>query len=109
MDTGSLSELELVILLAVMRCEPSAYGVAVQRDLHETIDRDISIGTIYKTLNRLGRRGLVESRRGESTPVRGGRAKTYYTVSGEGRLAARGSLRMLDTLRAPLGPDWSPA
>ncbi|MFM1895802.1 MAG: hypothetical protein RLZZ385_876, partial [Pseudomonadota bacterium] len=58
----------------------------------------ISIGAIYTTLDRLQAKGLVESRTGEATARRGGRAKKYYAVTGRGRAAlreARDSLQVL--------------
>jgi hypothetical protein len=36
------------------------------------------------TLDRLERKGLVQSRLGEPTPERGGRAKTYFHVTAKG-------------------------
>ena len=57
--------------------------------------RDVAAGSIYITLDRLEAKGLVTSRRGESTPERGGRAKTYYQITGKGVRAIRHAQRTL--------------
>ena len=46
--------------------------------------REVSIGSVYITLARLGDKGLVSSRVGEPTPERGGRAKTYFRITAKG-------------------------
>jgi PadR family transcriptional regulator len=47
------------------------------------------------TLDRLEAKGLVTSRLGESTPERGGRAKTYFRITGKGVRAVRQAQRTL--------------
>jgi hypothetical protein len=44
------------------------------------------------------RMGLVESQVGEPTAIRGGRAKTYFTVNAEGIRQLRASQRILKML-----------
>ncbi|MFM1895340.1 MAG: hypothetical protein RLZZ385_414, partial [Pseudomonadota bacterium] len=75
-----LGEFEHIVLLALLRLGDEAYGMLVRQTIQELIKRDISIGAIYTTLDRLQAKGLVESRTGEATARRGGRAKKYYAV-----------------------------
>jgi len=63
----------------------------------------VSIGSIYTTLDRLERRGFVSSRQGEPTPERGGRAKRYFRVEGEGIAALEETERARARLRT-----WKP-
>ena len=42
------------------------------------------LGAIYGPLGRLHKKGLVATVKGEPTPERGGRAKVYYKLTGEG-------------------------
>jgi PadR family transcriptional regulator PadR len=93
MDT--LGELEQLVLLAVLQVGEEAYGVPVQQAIAQRARRDLTLGTIYKTLSRLENKGLVASRVGEPTAERGGRAKRYYSVTAAGRRAIRQSFATL--------------
>ena len=84
MANDSLGGFELQMLLAVMLLGEDAYGVSIADTIGEAIGREISIGSVYVTLDGLEERGLVTSRLGESTPDRGGRAKRYFQVTDTG-------------------------
>lgn len=88
-----LGEFEQLILLALVRLGEDAYGVTIRRLLRERADRDASFGAIYSTLRRLEAKGLVRSTVGDPTPVRGGRAKKYVSITARGREAVRGAQR----------------
>lgn len=77
------SGLEYLILLALSRLGREAYGVTVHRELCEQTGKNLSYGSVYKALKGLQAKGFVEPRAGESTPERGGRAKTYYDIKAE--------------------------
>ena len=76
-----LGGLELQVLLALIRLGDEAYGVPIAATLAQYAGREVSVGSIYLTLERLARKGLISSRRGEPTAVRGGRAKTYFRIT----------------------------
>lgn len=97
-----LGELEYTVLLAVLQAGAEAYGVEIRDEIRRRARRDLTLGTIYKTLARLEAKGLVAARRGEPTPVRGGRAKRYYDVTANGRRAMRTSLAALRRMAAGL-------
>ena len=99
----NLGELEQLVLLAVLQVGNEAYGVPVQQEIERRARRELTLGTIYKTLSRLETKGLVDSRVGEPTAERGGRAKRFYTVTAAGRRAVRQSLATLR--RMSLGLD----
>lgn len=100
MDTtpGSLSELQKILMLAVLRLSDEAYGARIQEELEERADRDVTISTIYVTLDRLEGKGLVRSRLGEPTPVRGGKARRFYRVTSRGAEALRASREVMDRM-----------
>ena len=83
----TLTELEQLVLLAVLHIGEDAYGGAVQDLLAARADRQVTLGSLYNTLGRLEERGLAESELGDPTPVRGGKAKRLYRVTEEGREA----------------------
>lgn len=97
-SNNSLGEFEHVVLLTLVRLGDDAYGMSVRATIHELINRDISIGAIYTTLERLQQKGYVKSRIGEATAKRGGRAKKYFTVTGSGRKALKDVRANLDVL-----------
>lgn len=90
-----LGELEQVVLLSVLRLGEDGYGVSIKDEIQRATRRDLTLGTIHKTLVRLEAKGLVESRLGEATPQRGGRAKRHYRVTPDGLKSLRASLRAL--------------
>jgi len=84
-----LGGLELQVLLALIRLGDEAYGVPIAATLAQFTGREVAVGSIYLTLDRLARKGLISSRRGEPTAVRGGRAKTYFKITPLGIKQAR--------------------
>ena len=84
---ASLSELEHLVLLAVLQVEDDAYGAAIADVLAERANRRVTVGTLYNTLVRLEERGLTGSKMGDPTPVRGGKGKRLYRVTEAGHEA----------------------
>jgi DNA-binding PadR family transcriptional regulator len=97
-----LSQLELMVLLAVMSSGRDAYGVLISRSIAEKSGRDIALASVYATLERLERKGLVKSALGEPTAERGGKARTYFTVTAAGIHEAREAHATLLRLSAHL-------
>jgi len=94
-----LGEFEQLVLLALLRLGDEAYGVTIRREIAERTGRDVSIGAIYATLDRLEQKGFVSSRRGDPTPERGGRAKRYFRIEATGLRASDQSWHMLQQMR----------
>jgi PadR family transcriptional regulator PadR len=93
-----LGGFELLVLLALVRLADEAYGVPIARAIEESSGRDVAMGSVYVTLERLERKGLVTSRLGEPTPERGGRAKTYFRITARGLRETRLARRTLTRL-----------
>jgi DNA-binding PadR family transcriptional regulator len=77
-------EWELMVMLALMRLGDDAYGVPICREIEEQTGREISVGSIYATLERLEEKGFVSSALGRPTAERGGRARRYFRVTSNG-------------------------
>jgi DNA-binding PadR family transcriptional regulator len=90
-----LGEFELLVMLTVMRLGESAYGVPISREIEQHTGRDVAFGTVYATLERLQKKGLVSSELGDPTPERGGRAKRYFRVTTTGLRTVRETRRAL--------------
>ena len=107
MTPPSPGSLELTVLLAVARLGEEAYGAAIRRDLAERTAREHSIGTVYTTLQRLEDKGLLRSRSSEPLPVRGGRSRRCFALTGAGARALQEAQAQTASVWAgvpPLGP-----
>ena len=82
-----LGEVEHLVLLALLRLGQQAYGVTVRQEIESRTNRDVSLGAIYATLERLETKGFVKSHRGDPTPERGGRSKRFFRVTPQGMAA----------------------
>ena len=98
MRRETLGELEQLLMLAVARSGEQAYGAEIQRDLEDSASRSLTISTIYVTLVRLEKKGLVRSRRAEPTPVRGGKAKRLFELTPDGVTALKESHAVLERM-----------
>jgi PadR family transcriptional regulator PadR len=101
----TLGEFEQIVLLAIMRLGENAYGVTLRREIRARTGRHPSPGALYTTVDRLEDKGLVSSRFGDPTPLRGGRAKRFFKVTAKGIAAVaraqRSYRRLLDGLTIP--------
>ncbi len=89
--------------LALLR--ENAYGVTIHREITERTGREVSLGAVYTTLDRLQRKGYVSSHWGEPTEERGGRAKRYFRIEAPGQRAMEQSRQAI----RQLGPEASHA
>lgn len=97
-DRNFLGEFEQIVLLAVMRLSPDAYGVTIRREIEARTGRSVSLGAIYPTLHRLESKKLVSSHRGEPTATRGGRARRHFEIEAAGMAALRRSREVMQAL-----------
>jgi DNA-binding PadR family transcriptional regulator len=100
-----LGEFEQLVLLALMRQGDDAYGVPICDDIAERTGRSVSLGAVYKTLERLEDKRLLSSRFGEPTAERGGRRKKHYRLLAAGHRALKQSLAGLRNMTEGLESD----
>ena len=91
-------EFEQIVLLAVIRLGDEAYGAAIRREIEERTGRSLTVGALYRTLDRLELKGYVTSRFGDPTPERGGRSRRYFRVRPAGVRVVRASRNALDAM-----------
>jgi PadR family transcriptional regulator PadR len=82
-----ISRIEEIILLSIWRLQDNAYGIAIQEEVIKATGKSWLTGSIYASLGRLLKHGLVESIQGEPTAERGGRRKIYYELTPDGQKA----------------------
>lgn len=97
-NANSLSNFELMVMLALVRLGDEAYGVPIAEEIELHSGDDVAIGSVYAALERLQARGLVASRVGEPTAERGGRAKRYFKMTGKGLKVVQNTQRTLTRL-----------
>lgn len=85
MSQDYLGEFEQMVLLSIMRLGEGAYGLAIKDELEVVAERSPSSGGLYTTLDRMEKKGLVESYAGEVTEERGGRPRRYVRVTPDGQ------------------------
>lgn len=79
-----LTRAEEYILLSVSRLKDQAYSVEIRKDLQQVTGKFWSFGAVYMPLDRLEKRGLLDSYLADPTPERGGRSKRIYAPTKRG-------------------------
>jgi PadR family transcriptional regulator len=93
-DFVPLGVLEEQILVAVLRTADAAYGMQVRREIERVIERELAIGAVYATLDRLEEKGLLTSRR----TISEGASRRIFAVSAAGAHALAATRAMRDRL-----------
>ena len=75
-----LSRTEELMLVAILKLGDKAYVVSIQQELREMTGKTWAMGALFVTLERMLRKGYVESWFTEPTPERGGRRKRLYKL-----------------------------
>jgi PadR family transcriptional regulator, regulatory protein PadR len=94
-ETTPIGELEQLILLAILRLGPDAYGLSIARELETRAGRRLSRGALYTTLDRLEAKGLLRWKLEAGGPERQALPKRMYWVLPRGVTALRTSQRVL--------------
>ena len=89
-----LGVLEEHILIAVFRTGDASYGMQVRREIEQVTGRDLAIGAVYATLDRLEEKGLLSSRRS----VGAGHSRRRFALSPAGAKALAQTRAMRDRL-----------
>jgi PadR family transcriptional regulator, regulatory protein PadR len=108
----SLGQFEQLVLTAIVTLRDDAYGVTIHAKVEELArPRNVSLGAIYVTLDRLEDKGMVSSRLSDPTPERGGRAKRCYQLEAVGEQALQESAvtakRIWDVIAEVWGREWA--
>lgn len=94
----NLGEFEILVLAALLRLGPEAYGVTIRQEIETRADRSVTVGALYATLTRLEKKNYVTSRLGAATAQRGGRAKRYFDITALGQEQFERSVSALDNM-----------
>jgi len=90
---------EEIILSALMMLDGSSNGAPLRKKVIELSKKEIVYGTLYNLLEVLIRKGYVTSQKSDPTPVRGGRSKTIYSITKQGKQALEETLLMHEHIK----------
>lgn len=93
-----LTKQEELFLLTILRVREGAYLVSIREHLLESTGKDWAFGSIYMTLEKLRRDGLVQIYFGEPSNERGGKAIKYYRLTTDGLKALRESKKINEVM-----------
>ena len=93
-DGAPLGTFEEQVMLAVLRIAEEAYGMNVRRELESVTGREVAIGAVYATLDRLEAKGLVASSRTGA----GATSRRHFAVTGAGARSLTESRTMRERL-----------
>lgn len=93
-----LGEFEYLVLLNIVSLKDNAYGVTIRQQFKQVIGREVSIGAIYATTERLEKKGLLSSYKNGATAERGGKAKRFYQITAAGQQAVAQTKSQMDSM-----------
>ena len=99
----ALGDFEQIVLLAMVRLGPDAYGATIRREIEARTGRELAISAVYITLDRLENKGFVKSRIGDPTPQRGGRRRKHFALLPAGQRAITQVCRTFSQMVEGLG------
>ena len=89
-----LTKLEELFLLAVFHHDGPVSLVDIRDYLLDRTGKDWAVASLYITLDKLKKKGLVKSFKGEPKNVRGGKALRYYLITKRGIQALKETWKM---------------
>jgi PadR family transcriptional regulator PadR len=99
-DSDFLGEFEQMVMLAIARLEGEAYGMAIRREIEERSGRDVSIGAVYATIERLLGKDYLDVVTPSGRPADAdGRARRFYALT-------RAGIGALETSRSLQARMW---
>lgn len=88
-----LTRLEEAILIAVLTLKDDAYGVPINREVSKIFGKTYTMGGLYFALDQLVRKEYLIKRSADPMPKRGGRSRSFYRVTPEGKEALEDARR----------------
>jgi DNA-binding PadR family transcriptional regulator len=95
-----LGAFEQAVMLAIVRLGDEAYGRAIRQEVQRRLEREVAVGAVHATLERLEKKALIASRLGSGTPIRAGRPRRFYRLKPAG-------VRALNDARAAVNSMWA--
>ena len=84
-----IGEFEELVLLITAILGEEAYGIRVMDEIESQTGRKINISAVHTALDRLDKKGFLQSYTGGATAERGGRSKRFFKVTNLGMEAIK--------------------
>jgi DNA-binding PadR family transcriptional regulator len=92
----TLNRIEFLVLTVLFEEPRHGYGIAGEIGRRTGGEVTVRPGSLYRVLDRLGRRGLIEPT--DEAPTEGDDRRSYYAITAEGRAAVEVEARLLASL-----------
>ena len=93
-----LTKHEELFMLTIFHLKEPAYLVNIRNFLVEHAGKDWAFGSLYITLEKLRKKGFVETYTGEPRQTQGGKAIQYYRLTEEGLRVLAEAKRLHDVM-----------
>jgi DNA-binding PadR family transcriptional regulator len=103
MPREALGDIEHFVLVALLRLGGESYGVPILDEIAARTGREVARSAVYVALRRLEEKGLVRSRMGEPTAIRGGRPKRFFSLTKAGARQLVAARRAYERMWADVG------
>ena len=100
MPKETLGEFVMLVLIAALRLGDEAYGVSIAGEITRTADRPTGRASVYVTLRRLEKKGLISTRREAASAAPSGKPRRFVRVRPE-------AVEMVQQARSALQRMWS--
>lgn len=84
--------------MAIFRLKEPAYLVNIRNFLLDHTGKDWAFGSLYITLDKLKKKGFLETYTGKPRRTQGGKAIQYYNLTDEGLQSLAEAKRMYDIM-----------
>lgn len=103
MKGTNLGEFEELVLLTIAALMDKAYSVSIVEEIELVTGRKTKLGVVHAVLNRLQKKGFIESHLGEATAERGGRRKRFFELTQLGKSTLAKAKEQRDMLWNKIG------
>jgi DNA-binding PadR family transcriptional regulator len=93
-----LTKQEELFMLAIHRIKEPPYLVNIRNFLLENTGKDWAFGSLYITLDKLKKKGFLETYTGKPKHTQGGKAIQYYKLTEEGHKTLAEAKRLHDIM-----------
>ena len=100
-----LGSFEQMVLFALIRLGDDAYGMRIRREIVSRTERDVAIGAVYATLDRLVEKGFVSSyEASDGDAIRDGNGRRFFKIEAPGIAAVNESWKAMKAMTRGLSP-----
>lgn len=97
-----LGEFEHLVILAILRLSPDAFGGSIRAEIMDQAGRRVSFGALYSALRRMESKGLILGEERSPLPEDASRPRRYFVVTEVGLEAVRRAQDRLSSMSAGL-------